>query len=268
MAKSLPKKDVVIMGLGWTGAILAQELTDAGLTVVAIERGPWRDTATDFNIGYMPDELRFAVRKELFLQPSQEAMTMRNDASQIALPMRDYGSFLPGSGVGGAGVHWNGFAWRYWPSDFECRSHLTKRYGSKKIHDLQVQDWGVSYDEVEHCYDRFEYLCGISGKAGVIKGEIQPGGNPFEGSRSREYPNPPLKMPYSSALFAAAASNLGLHPFPAPAGNLSRSYVNPLGVRDGPVHLLRLLRALRLRKLFQGQPANHDPSRTDQKTEL
>jgi gluconate 2-dehydrogenase alpha chain len=68
MAKTLPKKDVVIMGLGWTGAILAQELTDAGLNVVAIERGPWRDTATDFNIGYMPDELRYAVRCELFLQ--------------------------------------------------------------------------------------------------------------------------------------------------------------------------------------------------------
>ena len=233
MAKSLPKKDVVIMGLGWTGAILAQELTDAGLTVVAIERGPWRDTAADFNIGYMPDELRFAVRKELFLQPKQEAMTMRNDTSQVALPMRDYGSFLPGSGVGGAGVHWNGFSWRYWPSDFECRSHLTKRYGPKKIQDLEVQDWGVSYDEVEHCYDRFEYLCGISGKAGVINGQIQPGGNPFEGSRSREYPNPPLKMPYSSVLFAEAARNMGLHPFPAPAGNLSRSYVNPLGIAMG-----------------------------------
>jgi choline dehydrogenase-like flavoprotein len=72
MAKSLPKKDGVIIGLGWTGSILAQELTEAGLNVVAIERGPWRDTATDFNIGYMPDELRYAVRRELFLQPKQE----------------------------------------------------------------------------------------------------------------------------------------------------------------------------------------------------
>ena len=70
MAKILPKKDVVIMGLGWTGSIIAQELTEAGLNVVAIERGPWRDTATDFNIGYMPDELRYAVRRELFLSPA------------------------------------------------------------------------------------------------------------------------------------------------------------------------------------------------------
>ena len=56
MARILPKKDAVIIGLGWTGSILAQQLTDAGLNVVAIERGPWRDTAADFNIGYMQDD--------------------------------------------------------------------------------------------------------------------------------------------------------------------------------------------------------------------
>ena len=56
MTRILPKKDVVIIGLGWTGSILAHELTDEGLDVVAIERGPWRDTATDFNIGYAQDE--------------------------------------------------------------------------------------------------------------------------------------------------------------------------------------------------------------------
>ncbi len=52
MAKKLPPTDVVIVGLGWTGAILAQQLCATGLRVVAIERGPWRDTATDF-----PDHL-------------------------------------------------------------------------------------------------------------------------------------------------------------------------------------------------------------------
>ncbi len=233
MAKLLPRKDVVIMGLGWAGAILAQELTSAGLEVLALERGPWRDTAGDFNIGYMPDELRYAIRKELFLQPAQEAMTMRNNVTQTALPMRDYGSFLPGAGVGGAGVHWNGQCWRYDPSDFVAKSHLTQRYGARKIAELQMQDWGVTFEEIEHCYDRYEYLCGTSGKAGIIKGQVQAGGNPFEGSRSREYPNPPLKRPYCAALFEQAAHNMGLHPFPTPAANLSRPYVNPLGVAMG-----------------------------------
>ena len=233
MARLLPRKDVVIIGLGWTGSILAHELTDAGLDVVAIERGPWRDTATDFNIGYMPDELRYAIRKDLFLQPAQEAMTMRNNLSQTALPMRDYISFLPGAGVGGAGVHWNGQTWRFWSSDLSLKSHLTQRYGAGRIDGLQVQDWGVSSDELESPYDRFERLCGISGKAGNLNGKIQAGGNPFEDPRSREYPLPPMKMSYAPSLFAEAARNVGMHPFPTPSANLSESYVNPLGVSMG-----------------------------------
>src|ERR1700751_4987669 len=59
MARILPKKDVVIIGLGWTGAIMAHELTDEGLDVIAIERGPWRDSPTDFPPTYMQDELRY-----------------------------------------------------------------------------------------------------------------------------------------------------------------------------------------------------------------
>ena len=43
MPRRFPKKDVVIVGFGWTGAIMANELTDEGLDVIAIERGPWRD---------------------------------------------------------------------------------------------------------------------------------------------------------------------------------------------------------------------------------
>lgn len=31
--------DVVIVGFGWTGAIMGMEMTDAGLSVVALERG-------------------------------------------------------------------------------------------------------------------------------------------------------------------------------------------------------------------------------------
>src|ERR1700733_13978225 len=112
MARLLPRKDVVIMGLGWTGSILAHELTEAGLDVLAIERGPWRDTATDFNIGYMADELRFALR----------------------------------AGVGGAGVHWNGFSWRYMASDFTLKTTLTQRYGAKKFDGLTIQDWGLSWE--------------------------------------------------------------------------------------------------------------------------
>ncbi|MDU7522247.1 MAG: GMC family oxidoreductase, partial [Roseomonas mucosa] len=126
----LPRKDAVIVGLGWTGAIMGYELCQAGLEVVALERGPWRDTSTDFNIGTAPDELRYAIRNELFSQPAQDTVTARNNPSQRALPIRNWGSFLPGNGVGGAGIHWNGHTWRFMPSDFRLRSHLTERYGA------------------------------------------------------------------------------------------------------------------------------------------
>ena len=195
-------------------------------------------------------------------------MTMRNDMSPDGAADARLWLLPAGHGVGGAGVHWNGQTWRFWDSDFSIKTHLTQRYGAAKIKNLQLQDWGVTWNEIEHSFDKFEYLCGISGKAGNLKGQIQPGGNPFESPRAREYPNPPLKMPYSSTLFAEAATELGYHPFPLPSSNLSQAYVNPLGVRDGRMHLLRLLRALRLRQLFQGQRPDHHPAGADEEAEF
>jgi gluconate 2-dehydrogenase alpha chain len=234
MTQKLPHKDAVIIGLGWTGSILAHELTDAGLDVVAIERGPWRDTGTDFSITYAQDELRYRIQHELFLRPAQITVTFRNNAQQTALPVRTWGAFMLGNGAGGAGVHWNAETWRFLPTDFVLRTHLTQRYGANFLpSDMTIQDWGVTYDELEAHYDAFEYLCGTSGQAGNLKGTIQPGGNPFEGPRSRPYPTPPLKQGYGHALFAEAARQLGYKPFPQPAGNLSQPYTNPLGVTMG-----------------------------------
>jgi len=158
---------------------------------------------------------------------------MRNTVAQTAMPMRDYGSFLPGDGVGGAGVHWNGQTWRFWSSDFSIRSHLAQRYGAARMNGLMLQDWGVTWNEIEPSFDKFEYLCGISGKAGNLKGRVVPGGNPFESARSRDYPTPPMKMSYAPTLFAQMVKEQGYHPFPTPSANLSTAYVNPLGVRMG-----------------------------------
>jgi gluconate 2-dehydrogenase alpha chain len=234
MSRRLPKKDVVIIGLGWTGAIMAQELTEEGLDVIAIERGPWRDSPTDFPPTYMQDELRYRIRHELFLSPAQNTFTFRNKVSETALPIRSWGAFMPGNGVGGAGVHWNGEIWRFLPSDFVLKTHLTQRYGVKFLPpDMTIQDWGVTYQELEPCYDKFEYLCGASGTAGNLNGKIQDGGNPFEGARSRPYPNPAQEQPFGYQLFAKSARDLGYKPFPQPSANLSRPYQNPLGLRLG-----------------------------------
>jgi gluconate 2-dehydrogenase alpha chain len=235
MTTRLPATDVAIIGLGWTGAILAEQLTKAGLNVIAIERGPWRSTSTDFPTTYVQDELRYAIRQDLFQQASQGTLTFRNNVHQTALPIRQFGSFLPGNGVGGAGIHWNGLTWRFLPSDFVLRSHLEQRYGKAAIpSDMTIQDWGVTWDEIEPYYDKFEKLCGVSGKAGHLKGQIQAGGNPFEGSRSDDYPTPAMRLPYAPTLYAQGAASLGYHPFPSPTSNVSTAYTNPLGVSMGP----------------------------------
>ena len=233
MATHLPPVDAVVVGFGWTGAILAQQLCDEGLGVLALERGPWRDTATDFAPTFAQDELRYMWRHHLFQNVTYDTLTVRNTASQQALPMRHLGSFLPGTGVGSGGVHWNGQIWRFLPSDFLCKSHNTARYGAKSVADLAVQDWGVTYQELEPHYDAFDKLCGTSGKAGNLNGQVQPGGNPFEGPRSAEYPTPPMPQGYAPTLFGQAAASLGHKPFPHPSGNLSTPYTNPLGVQLG-----------------------------------
>jgi len=138
------------------------------------------------------------------------------------------------AGAGGAGVHWNGQTWRFLPTDFKTRSHTMERYGAKFVPaDMTIQDWGVTYDELEPYYDKFEYLCGISGEAGNLKGKVQAAGNPFEGPRARGYPLPPLKRSLGTQLFDKAAKEIGAHPFPAPAANTSKPYKNLYGVQMG-----------------------------------
>ncbi|MET0609974.1 MAG: GMC family oxidoreductase [Pseudomonas caspiana] len=233
MARKLPSTDVVVVGLGWAGSIIANELADEGLNVMGFERGPWRDTAADFNIASATDELRYARRQDLMLRTRQNTCTIRNNVTETALPMRSWGSFHPGNGTGGAGNHWAGIAFRFQPEEFRLHSHLTERYGKELPAELTLQDWGTDWEEMEPFYTKFDRLAGVSGKAGNIKGVIQEGGNTFEGARSEEYPNPPTEQTYAPTLFAEAARNLGYKPFPVPSALVSRAYTNSLGVTMG-----------------------------------
>jgi len=133
-----------------------------------------------------------------------------------------------------------------------------ERYGKSFIPaDMTIQDWGITYAELEPYYDQFEYVAGISGKAGNLKGKVVPGGNPFEGPRAREYPLRRSRPSLACELFDKASRNGGYHPFPRPTANASRPYTNPDGAKFGACQLLRLLRALRLRGERKRQPA-HD----------
>lgn len=233
--KTLPKTDVVIIGGGWTGLTTAYELAHEGRKCVILERGDHRHDATSFAGPEEHDELKYALRYTHMMNVKQNTLTFRNDRSQRALPMRRLGSFLPGEGLGGAGIHWNGQIWRPLPSDLEMRTHYENRYGADFIpDDLTVQDWGVTYDELEPHLDFFEKICGAAGRAGNLRGEAQAGGNPFEGPRQSDYPNPPMKQPVSATLMGQAAERLGLNPFPMPSANVTAAYENPYGAQLHP----------------------------------
>jgi gluconate 2-dehydrogenase alpha chain len=234
MATKLKDVDVVVVGLGWTGGILSKELAEAGMKVVALERGNPLNPANDFAVPNIRDELRYVIRHELMQNAQRDTLTIRNNISQEALPMRRLGSFLPGEGVGGSATHWSGHTWRWTDMEFKVRSMYEERYGKSFIpDDMTIQDWGITYDELEPYYDRFEYTAAVSGKAGNLKGKIVPGGNPFEAPRAREYALPALTPINSSVMFTEAAKNLGYHPFPRPSANASQAYTNPDGSHYG-----------------------------------
>ena len=234
MATLLKEVDAVVIGVGWTGSILARELTKAGLNVVGLERGAKRTPRDDFTLPNVRDELKYVNRHELFQDTQLETVTLRHSPAETALPIRRLGSFLPGTNLGGAGSHWNGNTWRLLPYDHKPRSQSIERYGRNAIPEaMTIADYPVSYDELEPFYDKFEKLCGISGKAGNLRGRKIDGGNVFEGPRQSEYPNKPLVQPMAGALMEAACKSLGYHPFPAPAANSSDVYTNPEGLTLG-----------------------------------
>ncbi|WP_282937855.1 GMC family oxidoreductase [Paenibacillus sp. RC67] len=217
MAKKLPKVDVVIVGVGWAGGIIASELTKAGLNCVGLERGKSRKTEDYFMVH---DELRYAMRYEMFQDLSKETISFRPNEKIRALPMRSYGSFLLGDGLGGAGVHWNGQTFRFLPYDFEIKSQTVDRYGKDKIPaGMTIQDWGITYDELEPYFDKFEKMAGISGEE-----------NPLGGKRSDKYPTPPMKVSPVMKMFADATKKMNYHPYIMPSANLSQNYKNPDGI--------------------------------------
>jgi gluconate 2-dehydrogenase alpha chain len=234
MATKLKEVDAVVVGMGWTGAIMARELTKAGLQVVGLERGQDRVPGADFVLPAVRDELRYSRRLELMWDNSTDTLTFRNRPDDQALPVRRIGAFLPGEGVGGSGIHWGGLHWRFLPSDFRIRSTIAERYGAKSIpEDMTIQDWPISFDELEPHYDHFDKLCGVSGQAGNLRGTKIEGGNVFEGARSDHYPNKPLVPSSAALMFKAAAKNLGYHPFPMPISINSAPYVNSEGITLG-----------------------------------
>lgn len=199
---ALPRVDAVVIGSGAGGGVVFSQLAEAGLSVVCLEKGRWHspsderkdDLANQRNsslgTAYGPDEEknpRVAVDlqgHERIVYPSDGAYS--NNASC----------------VGGGTVSYGGQAWRYMPQDFRMRSIYGTPEGST------LDDWPISYDDLEPYYEKAEYEIGVSG-------DVEP--NPFKGPRRKPLPMPPLNpRPREWDILAPAAKRLGLHPFDTP----------------------------------------------------
>lgn len=216
MVTKLSKVDVVTVGVGWMGGIVAAELTKAGYNVVGLERGPGK-TKEDYL--HTHDEVKYNLHGKLENNLSKDTLTVRNTLDQEARPIRYKSSSRIGVGNGGGGSHWGAQTHRYYPYDFEIRSKTIEKYGEGKIpENMTIQDWGITYDQLEPYYAKFEKMAGISGEP-----------DPNYPERSNPYPTPPLKKTEGMRMFHEAAKKRGYKPFTIPTGTVSEVYTNPDG---------------------------------------
>ena len=173
--------DVVVVGSGAGGAVVAKELAEGGLSVVVIEAGRRYVPLAD----YLTDRADFETRGKDVFRPTDE----RRDV--YTTPGRQGFSYSRVKGVGGSTLHYVAMSPRLHETDFATRSN-----------DGVADDWPISYADLEPYYTRVEYELGVSGPDGA---------NPFEPPRSRLYPTPAHPFNLASQAVKRGADRLGLH---------------------------------------------------------
>src|ERR1700747_2950510 len=165
MAVNLKPVDVAVIGLGAAGGVAVLPLARAGLKVVGIEAGGWMDPHS-----FKPDEIYNNVRRLVTSVPKaqREIPTIR---SGPGTPARQAPVHPMMNAIGGTSIHYWAQSWRLKPWDFKTRSEIARRYGASAIPPgSTLEDWPLTYDEIEPYYDLIEYQIGVSGKAGNIQG--------------------------------------------------------------------------------------------------
>src|SRR5579863_7043860 len=219
MAVDLKSVDVAVIGLGAAGGVAVLPLARAGIKVASIEAGTWMDVHS-----FRPDEIYNNVRGLVTSVPKakREIPTFRTGETAIA---RQGANAPMMNAIGGTSIHYHAQSWRYSPWDFKVRSESIRRYGPNSIpKGTTLEDWPVTYEELEQYYDHVEYEVGVSGRAGNINGKLDPRGNVFEGPRKRDFPMPPLRDTGFTDMMMSAAKNLGWKPFRGPAAINSQPY--------------------------------------------
>lgn len=204
------KVDVVIVGVGAVGGLIAPRLAEAGLKVVGLEAGPYRTTAD-----YVPDELHstYYCRQsmgEKFL--SEQIRWRRTESEATRDPSYSLGRMM--NSVGGSVIHYGGWLRRYHPFHFRYRSHIRERWGEAAIPEgCTIADWPVTYDELEPYFTEVEWEVGIAGDET----------NPYI-QRSKPLPLPAMRPFRMGNIFSEGARSLGLHPHPVAVGQNTQPY--------------------------------------------
>ena len=95
-------------------------------------------------------------------------------------PVRQYGSFLPGSGVGGAGEHWAGLAWRFSPDEFTLRTTSSSAWAERTDARSGGAGLGRHVRRPRAALLARRADDGRRGQGRKSARQIVPGGNPFE----------------------------------------------------------------------------------------
>lgn len=198
--------DVCVVGTGAGGGVMIDQLTAAGLEVVALERGRELSDEDLFN----RDELQCVVRDSLY-SPHQLETYRR----EVGAPVETGRISELAHCVGGTFLTWAGVAWRFRPDDFRVLSTDGPLAGAN------LADWPVSYEEMVPFYEIAERDFGVAGGSG----------GPRPGVPGRSLPLPAHPQRVSSQRFVDGARKLGYRPFPVPIAVNSRRYEGRLGCR-------------------------------------
>lgn len=193
--------EVLIIGAGASGGTAAKVFTEAGIRVVALDRGPFLR-----NEQFSGDELKYLNRNYVWPDPQLKPRTYRPDEES---PEEEVQFSPTPQGVGGGTIHWGGIVPRMTEDDFRLRSLHGDIPGASLV------DWPIEYGDLEPYYTRVEWELGTSGLAGA---------NRWEGPRSKGYPTKPVELTHYGRVFAQAMKKMGQSTFPIPQAMVTEPY--------------------------------------------
>src|SRR4030042_4788456 len=149
--------DAVIVGAGAGGGIVAKELASAGLSVVLFERGRWMSWE-DSNNDELISQTTFPLDCSFGPEKHKNPRTIANENGEWRYVWpNDWSYGNTAACVGGGTLSYGAMAWRFMPEDFRLKSTYGQVEGST------IDDWPISYEDLEPFYETAEYECGGSG---------------------------------------------------------------------------------------------------------